>query len=47
VKVLPPSRGKLDCVVMLFDSPADPRLSVADDVVCRARRGIDARLLRD
>jgi hypothetical protein len=25
VKVLPPSRGKLDCVVMLFDSPADPR----------------------
>jgi hypothetical protein len=25
VKVLPPSRGKLDCVVMLFDSPAEPR----------------------
>ena len=25
VKVLPPSRGKLDCVAMLFDSPADPR----------------------
>lgn len=25
VKVLPPSRGFLDCVVMLFDSPADPR----------------------
>lgn len=25
VKVLPPSRGKLDCAVMLFDSPADPR----------------------
>ncbi len=25
VKVLPPSRGKLDCVIMLFDSPADPR----------------------
>jgi hypothetical protein len=25
VKVLPPRRGKLDCVVMLFDSPADPR----------------------
>ena len=25
VKVLPPSRGNLDCVVMLFDSPADPR----------------------
>jgi hypothetical protein len=25
VKVLPPSVGKLDCVVMLFDSPADPR----------------------
>jgi hypothetical protein len=25
VKVLPPSKGKLDCVVMLFDSPADPR----------------------
>lgn len=25
VKVLPPSSGKLDCVVMLFDSPADPR----------------------
>jgi hypothetical protein len=25
VKVLPPSRGKLDCVVMLFESPADPR----------------------
>ncbi|NJO84408.1 MAG: thioredoxin domain-containing protein, partial [Blastochloris sp.] len=28
VKVLPPSRGKLDCVVMLFDSPADPRTYV-------------------
>jgi hypothetical protein len=25
VKVSPPSRGSLDCVVMLFDSPADPR----------------------
>ncbi|MDB2318631.1 hypothetical protein N9V88_03500 [bacterium] len=25
VKVLPPSVGKLDCSVMLFDSPADPR----------------------
>jgi hypothetical protein len=25
VKVLPPTRGNLDCVVMLFDSPADPR----------------------
>ncbi|MCA9054406.1 MAG: hypothetical protein KDA75_11245 [Planctomycetaceae bacterium] len=25
VKVFPPSRGSLDCVVMLFDSPADPR----------------------
>ena len=25
VKVLPPSQGKLDCSVMLFDSPADPR----------------------
>lgn len=25
VKVLPPTRGGLDCVVMLFDSPADPR----------------------
>ena len=25
VKVLPPSRGDLDCAVMLFDSPADPR----------------------
>ena len=25
VKVLPPGRGKLDCAVMLFDSPADPR----------------------
>jgi hypothetical protein len=25
VRVLPPSRGKLDAVVMLFDSPADPR----------------------
>lgn len=25
VKVLPPSRGNLDCAVMLFDSPADPR----------------------
>ncbi len=25
VKVLPPSRGSIDCVVMLFDSPADPR----------------------
>jgi hypothetical protein len=25
VKIFPPSRGKLDCAVMLFDSPADPR----------------------
>jgi hypothetical protein len=25
VKILPPSLGKLDCAVMLFDSPADPR----------------------
>lgn len=25
VKVLPPTRGSLDCVVMLFDPPADPR----------------------
>lgn len=25
VKVLPPTKGSLDCVVMLFDSPADPR----------------------
>ncbi|MCA9264073.1 MAG: hypothetical protein KDA60_09510 [Planctomycetales bacterium] len=25
VKVQPPSRGRLDAVVMLFDSPADPR----------------------
>ncbi len=25
VKVLPPSRARLDCVIMLFDSPADPR----------------------
>lgn len=25
VKVLPPARGFLDCVVMLFDAPADPR----------------------
>ncbi|MBX3441548.1 MAG: hypothetical protein KF774_04015 [Planctomyces sp.] len=25
VKVLPPTRGNLDCVIMLFDSPADPR----------------------
>ena len=25
VKILPPSHGKLDCAVMLFDSPADPR----------------------
>lgn len=25
VKVCPPTRGGLDCVVMLFDSPADPR----------------------
>ena len=25
VKVLPPTRGSLDSVVMLFDSPADPR----------------------
>lgn len=25
VKVIPPNRGGLDCVVMLFDSPADPR----------------------
>jgi hypothetical protein len=25
VKVLPPSRGSLDCVLMYFDSPADPR----------------------
>lgn len=25
VKVFPPARGQLDCVIMLFDSPADPR----------------------
>ena len=25
VKVLPPNRGQMDCAVMLFDSPADPR----------------------
>ncbi len=25
VKEYPPSRGSLDCVIMLFDSPADPR----------------------
>lgn len=25
VRLYPPTRGKLDCVVMLFDSPADPR----------------------
>ncbi len=25
VKVLPPNQGKLDCSVILFDSPADPR----------------------
>lgn len=25
VKVLPPNQGRLDCAVMLFDSPADPR----------------------
>ncbi len=25
VKVLPPTRGTLDCVIMIFDSPADPR----------------------
>ena len=25
VKVIPPSRGKLDACIMLFDSPADPR----------------------
>lgn len=25
VKVIPPSRGTLDCAVMLFDTPADPR----------------------
>lgn len=25
VKLIPPSRGTLDCVVMLFDVPADPR----------------------
>ena len=25
VRVYPPARGKIDCVVMLFDSPADPR----------------------
>lgn len=25
VKVFPPSKGRIDCVVMLFDTPADPR----------------------
>lgn len=25
VKILPPNRGRLDCAVMLFDAPADPR----------------------
>ncbi|HTN77333.1 MAG TPA: hypothetical protein VL096_18870 [Pirellulaceae bacterium] len=26
VKIMPPTRGFLDCAVMLFDSPADPRM---------------------
>lgn len=26
VREFPPARGRIDCVVMLFDSPADPRL---------------------
>ncbi len=30
VKEIPPSRGNLDCVIMLFDTPADPR-----DYPCR------------
>jgi hypothetical protein len=25
VRVFPPARGRIDCVIMLFDSPADPR----------------------
>ncbi len=25
VRIIPPARGDLDCVIMLFDSPADPR----------------------
>jgi hypothetical protein len=25
VKLFPPAKGSLDCVIMLFDSPADPR----------------------
>lgn len=25
VRIYPPARGSLDCVIMLFDSPADPR----------------------
>jgi hypothetical protein len=25
VRIFPPTRGNLDCVIMLFDSPADPR----------------------
>ena len=43
VKVFPPARGNLDCVVMLFDSPADPRrLSVANYVARRKPRRVNA-----
>ena len=47
VKVIPPSRGSIEVVVFLFDVPADPRgLHQPRDLVRRARRGIDAGLLR-
>ena len=48
VKVLPPSRGSIEAVVFLFELPADPAgLHPSRHLVRRARRGIDAGLLRD
>ncbi len=47
VKVVPPSRGSIEVVVFLFDVPADPEVyTQSHDLVRRARRGVDAGLLR-
>ena len=47
VKVMPPSVGVLDCVVMIFDSPGSPRVHLADDLVRRAPERIDLGFLCD
>jgi len=45
VKVMPPS-AEFDCVVMLFDTPADPRTIRGGAPGTRSTTRIDARLLR-